>query len=241
MVCCEVCFATWKIYWDKLKKELKHENRFFPYFDINNDILEILKYRNHKLQSGDVLFRARMGEQVEEDMLAPPSKIAKSGRANPNGISYLYCAVDKETCIAEIRPWKGSKITVASVEINKELKLVDLSSNKFSPLIFEDYNDILAMDALISRFAKELSTPVDPSNSEIDYLPTQYITELIKVRGYDGIYFKSALGPAYNIVIFDEKNVTVKDIEMVEVQDILYKTTIDNELSSTLGDIPFFD
>ncbi|WP_150285062.1 RES family NAD+ phosphorylase [Rummeliibacillus sp. TYF-LIM-RU47] len=220
--------AVWKIYWDKLKSELKHENRFFPFFDINTKILEVLKYRNHNLKVGDVLFRARIGEQVKENMLAPPSKIAKSGRANPNGISYLYCADDKETCIAEIRPWKGAVITVASMEVNKNLKLVDLSDNKFTPLIFEDFNEILALDTLITRFSSELSTPVDPSSSEIDYLPTQYLTELIKVKGYDGIYFKSAMGPKYNLVIFNEENVTVKDVENVQIKEILYKTSIDD-------------
>ncbi|GAE32811.1 RES family NAD+ phosphorylase [Halalkalibacter hemicellulosilyticus] len=212
----------WEIYWSELKKELKHENRFFPFFDINNDLLEILKYRERCLVNGDILFRARLGNNPKDKMLAPPANLAKSGRANPHGISYLYCGEDEETCVAEIRPWKGAKITIASLQVNKNLTLIDLSNKEISPFILESTEEILALETLITQFAQELSTPVDPSNSEIEYLPTQYLTELIKARGYDGIFFKSAMGPGFNVVLFNEKNVKVINTKTISVNDILY-------------------
>ena len=68
-------------------------------------------------------------------MLAPPAELATAGRANPRGISYLYCATDEPTCIAEIRPWKGAKVTVAHIVVpNKKLKLVGLFREPISPL-----------------------------------------------------------------------------------------------------------
>ncbi|RZI52304.1 RES domain-containing protein [Aeribacillus pallidus] len=213
-----------KLYWNYLKEELKHENRFFPYFSINHQLLDILKKRIYVLHKGNIVYRARLGNQDAENMLAPPPEKATAGRANPKGISYLYCADCKETAVAEIRPWKGFKVTIASIQVNKDLKLVDLSNKKFSPFMLENYEEILLLDTLINNFAKELSRPIDPSNSEIDYLPTQYLTELIKMKGYDGIYFKSAMGPKYNIVIFDSKNVNVLDTETVGIIDIEYRT-----------------
>lgn len=215
----------WKLYWNNLKNEIKHENRFFPYFDINNNLLDSLKNRTYIFSNGTVLFRARMGRQESTDMLAPPPNLATAGRANPKGISYLYCADCKETAIAEIRPWKGSELTIASIQINKELKLVDLSNKKFSPFTLENPKEILVLDTLVTNFAEELSKPLNPSTSEIDYLPTQYLSELLKRKGYDGIYFKSAMGPNYNIVIFDAQNASVLKTQRVQIKDIEYKTS----------------
>ncbi|WP_179292704.1 RES family NAD+ phosphorylase [Bacillus sp. 7884-1] len=206
------------------KDEIKHCNRFFPEAknDIFNDrIDEILEYRTVYTEKVD-LFRARLGVHPIGKMMAPPAKLATAGRANPRGISYLYCAIDEPTCIAEIRPWKGATVTVAHVIPKKKLKLVGLFSDPISPFDFESPYEILEIDKILSSFIQELSTPVDPNKSEIEYLPTQYITELINTKGFDGIFFDSAMGPGNNVVIFDENNVDAKSIQIMEVNNIIY-------------------
>lgn len=214
----------WEQIWDNFKDEIKHSNRFFPEAknDIFNDrIDEILQYRTVFTEKLD-LFRARLGVQPIAKMMAPPAELATAGRANPRGISYLYCAIDEPTCIAEIRPWKGATVTVAHVIPKKKLKLVGLFSDPISPFDFESPYEILEIDKILSSFIQELSTPVDPNKSEIEYLPTQYITELIKTKGFDGILFDSAMGPGNNVVIFDENNVDAKSIQIMEVNNIIY-------------------
>lgn len=214
----------WGQVWDNFKNEVKHSNRFFPESksDIfNNRIDEILEYRTVYTENWD-LFRARIGVHPIDKMMAPPRELATAGRANPRGISYLYCALDEPTCIAEIRPWKGAAVTVAHVIPKKKLKLVGLFSNPISPFDFESPYEILEIDKILSSFIQELSTPVDPNKSEIEYIPTQYITELIKTRGFDGILFDSAMGSGNNVVIFDENNVDAKSIHIIEITNIKY-------------------
>lgn len=214
----------WEQIWINFKNEIKHYNRFFP--EVSNDIFsysidKILDYRTVYIETDD-LYRARLEEQPIDKMLAPPAELATAGRANPRGISYLYCATDEPTCIAEIRPWKGAKVTVAHIVPNKKLKLVGLFREPISPFEFESPYEILEINEILSSFIQELSTPVDPNKSEIEYLPTQFITELIKFKGYDGIYFESAMGPGRNIVIFDSNNVDAKSIQIKEIQNINY-------------------
>ncbi|MCM3691501.1 RES domain-containing protein [Neobacillus niacini] len=220
----------WEDIWERFKEELKHANRFFPSTQLtvfNNSFDDVLYNRTTYLAEGLTLYRARMGQQPIDKMMAPPSALAKAGRSNPHGISYLYCSIDEPTCVAEIRPWKGSKITVAQIELNKGLRVVNLLKGRLSPFLFDSPYKVLEVDKLLTYFSQELSTPVDPDKSEIEYLPTQFITELIKSKGFDGIMFKSAMGPQYNIVIFDEKNAEVKEIETLEVNNIIYE--YDNE------------
>jgi hypothetical protein len=216
----------WEEVWENFKEELKHTNRFFPQlkdtvFGEKFDV--VLRYRQLILTEGFPMYRARLGEQPKEKMLNPPPDIAKQGRANPHGISYLYCAVDEETCIAEIRPWKGAKVTVAEIRVKRDLKLVNLRWESICPFLIDSPDKALEIDSLLKRFSYELSKPVDPNKSEIEYLPTQYITELIKSKGYDGICFQSSLGSGFNFVLFDEKNVEVVDVKYFVINNISYQ------------------
>ncbi|GAE32812.1 hypothetical protein JCM9152_4381 [Halalkalibacter hemicellulosilyticusJCM 9152] len=130
----------WEEGWASFKEELKHTNRFFP--STKNDVLnesfnDVLKYRTTYLTKGLNLYRARLGKQAIDKMKAPPVYLAKSGRANPHGISYLYCATDEPTCVAEIRPWKGANITVTELNLNTELKIVNLLKGQLCPFLFQ--------------------------------------------------------------------------------------------------------
>ena len=72
------------------------------------------------------------------------------------------------------------------------------------------------------NLGRELSKPIDPNMTSIDYVPTQYLTELIRTQGYDGIIYPSALGKngTKNIVLFSERNVECQDVTIYEVDDI---------------------
>lgn len=215
----------WEEIWKSFKLELKHTNRYFPKLKetaFGEKFDSVLKYRQLLLSKDLSIYRARVGKYETKDMLAPPSYLAKPGRANPHGISYLYCAIDEETCIAEIRPWKSAIVTVAEIKINREIKLADLRWESICPFLLDTPNKALEIDGLLKRFSYELSKPVDPNKSDIEYLPTQYITELIKSKGYDGICFKSSLGPNCNFVLFDTKNIEVTNSKYFQINNISY-------------------
>lgn len=210
-------------WWNDLADSLKHKNRFFPQISScsqkNDDLLDYLETLflsiSTTVDENDEFYRARIGEYVKSTELeAPPEdKILAGGRANPVGIRVLYSAIDKETAIAEVRPWKSAKVTIASVKPKELLKLVDLSKvsdrrDKIlqSPFSVDNiYDEITALNVL-SNLDKALSKPVSPDTSELDYIPSQYLTEYIKFLGYDGVIFRSSLGPGENYVFYEHEN-----------------------------------
>ena len=60
-------------------------------------------------------------------MKPDPDKVS-DGRANPRGIACLYVCTDYQTAILEIRPLIGSYVTIANMEINRNLEIVDCTS-----------------------------------------------------------------------------------------------------------------
>ncbi|WP_066297684.1 RES domain-containing protein [Bacillus sp. FJAT-29937] len=222
-------FETSVEIWNDFTNEIKHGNRFFPTKAyINDNLIAIFQENEYVLPNNSIIYRGRLDRQPIIKMGAPPMDKATPGRANPRGISYLYASKDIDTCVAELRPYKSAKITMATMITSKPLKLVRLNvgGTLVSPFQFKG-NLIQSMESflLLEKLIKDLSKPVNPSNSELDYLPTQYLAELIKNQGYDGFLFQSALGPKENYVIFNEKNVTIESIDFLDVKDVRYSTS----------------
>ncbi|NOR46010.1 MAG: RES domain-containing protein [Candidatus Delongbacteria bacterium] len=116
--------------WMTFKEELKHENRFFPRNRPKDDHLEYLfKYLGVKEHKDKIFYRARKdtGSKHSKDLMKKPSsKKATNGRANPNGISYLYLASDVNTAISKIRPYKDETITISEFVPIEDLSFADL-------------------------------------------------------------------------------------------------------------------
>ncbi|MCM3358066.1 RES family NAD+ phosphorylase [Psychrobacillus sp. MER TA 171] len=219
--------------WNTFKKRLIKENRFFPNQELDTftslnelyglleDIMINLKV---SISEDSSIYRSRIGHFTEIiDLQAPPfEKVLKGGRANPVGISVLYCAETPETAISEVRPWKGAEVTVATIYPTKDLVLVDLSSVEKleSPFITSNLREVLTSRKLLLNLQEMLSKPVNPNTSEIEYIPSQFLTEFIKSLGYDGIVFKSSLGLNNNLVIFDEGNTVIKGLSYYNLTDI---------------------
>ncbi|HYE46412.1 MAG TPA: RES family NAD+ phosphorylase [Caulobacter sp.] len=50
---------------------------------------------------------------------------------------------------------------------------------------------------------EELTRPVLPQGAAIDYVPSQYLCELIKKADYDGVLYRSSVGDGVNLALFD--------------------------------------
>ncbi|MBE7123673.1 RES family NAD+ phosphorylase [Bacillus cereus] len=240
--------------WHSLSNNLINHNRYFPeknldYYFNEGSLLDylatILKNTVTTISTSTKLYRARIGYFDSTDALyAPPeSKILRSGRANPIGIRVLYSAINVDTAIAEVRPWKSSKITIASVTPTSELHLVDLTNIKSkienilkSPFNFKQ-NIYKELDALyfLSSLDEVLSKPIDPNISELEYIPSQYLTEFIKSLGYDGVIYSSSLGTGENYAFFETykfnfdpskpskpSKLEIKIIDYYKINDIMY-------------------
>jgi hypothetical protein len=170
----------------------------------------------------DTYYRARLGGVevdyvvrkpfLAADMGVPPKTRVTAGRANPAGIPYLYVAEKEQTAVSEIRPFLGGKVTVASVRPRNSLQVVDLTEVRPLGSLFghEELKMELEKNALLSILNRELSKPINPTLVDVEYVPTQYLAEVILSAGYDGIRYKSAMHKGgFNLVFFGHEKLEI--------------------------------
>ncbi|HFK1480975.1 TPA: RES family NAD+ phosphorylase [Bacillus cereus] len=212
--------------WTNFKRDIRENKRFFSEFipELTEKLSLVLENSKYLLNSEVPLYRARIGEglYVSEEMLCPPPSDAKEGRVNPRGIPYLYTATDEQTALTEVRPWLKSTITLAKLHTHKELNLIDFTGVREMPsnLSFKEQVNLWTLKNWLNN---DFSLPINPFESYISYLSTQYVSEYVKSKGYDGIVFNSSLKQGgRNIVIFNQENVFVKSTEIVKVNSLDY-------------------
>ena len=198
-------FGTPYQYLDEVAKGLQEQNRYFTDFRFLKLIHWYARYCNNaiSLPKGKILYRARLYNEKkdckekdssfqgygEEDSFVPPDgKLVPNGRANPDGIVYLYTAHSINTAIAEVYPPLKSEVSVAEIEILEQLTL--LSFCFYCASTAGEDTDILAWQRhLVLALARLFNRHY--SNSR-DYILCQYISEFVKNIGFDGIAFRSS-------------------------------------------------
>lgn len=219
-----------EINWDIFVREIKFKNRFFIENKINLSLLEQLFRRHEKpYKKGKVFHRARIcdGEQMfgKGKMGKPPVDKSTAGRANPKGISYLYLSNDWETTLYETRASLYDYVTIAEFKIKEDINVLNLrDTTKISPFTLDDdIGEYLKHKKYLSKLEKELSKPIRRQDSELDYLPTQYLCEFIKSIGFDGVEFRSSLNPdGYNLAIFNDDNFECVKTTLHEVKSVKF-------------------
>lgn len=198
--------------WRALRDELKSVNRFFPKNApdprLFSELLGRLVIHRSALSPNFYRARIRRGEAplVLADLGAPPADRATAGRANPEGIPYLYLASDLGTAIAEVRPSVGDEIAIARFTPATDFSIIDLASptKSISPftLDVDDISNVHASMKFLCALSDDLSLPLPPHRIRYDYVATQFLCELIKSLGYDGVRYRSSLGGGRNFVMF---------------------------------------
>lgn len=237
--------------WLNFTKYLCEINRFIlsDYWDnFIKTVVETSHKRAKILKKGAGLVRARIGtdsvtfDEGDEqpcpisplDMGPPPKNNAIEGRLNPKGIPYLYLSTNENTAISEVRPWIESEITIGYFKILEDLKIVDTSTDEPKDLLLkytltekrpiESYSDAEKEEYVWGDINSAFSQPISPNESTLKYLPTQYLSEKIKIIGYDGIAFKSSLSEdGYNICLFYPDKAKCTGCNMFKIEEIKYK------------------
>jgi len=173
--------------------------------------------------NGELLYRARHASNQEHaeaiigdpaGQFGPTPKVfASSQRMTPNGISAMYCALERETCLSEIRSITGDHVVSAALTPIAELKLLDLTVlDRLVPpaltLLDEGYRDSLHRKVFLGSLVKKMSRP-KARNDELSYLPTQVVFEYLRLRFgkfVDGLVFPSVQTGEVgtNVVLFPE-------------------------------------
>lgn len=223
--------------WENFREELKHKNRFFPINAPGKAHLEPfgkhLGVILHPSPGTHKFYRARVNSTNKpypiSKMRKPPEKLATSGRANPYGIPYLYVASTIETAISEIRGHKGEMVTVAEFQLKHKIELIDLRDpiNTISPFELNDEYEIELLYKnmpFLTLLGNEISKPVIPREANLEYLPSQYLCELLKHIGYHGIVFKSSISDGNNYVIFNDKRLKGIATYNYKITDVTIKS-----------------
>jgi len=217
-----------EITWSKLTEEIKHINRFHLQNALDLEMLNKLLNRYRKpINKGKKFFRARIsnkeGFKIEE-MMNPPKDRAKSGRANPEGISYLYLADKIETTLYESRTTLYDYVSIGEFRLKENIEVINLRGNTYDPIFLaenEELEDFLIYESFIKNLEMHLSKPKRRSDNELDYLPTQYLSEFIKYIGFDGVEFQSSLySEGYNLAIFEPEKFECIGVKLCEVINI---------------------
>lgn len=217
--------------WGDLRDEMMHRNRWF--LDEPIDLDRLAELLEQLIAPTDVLtgitwHRSRLLSDDEpfplEEMGALPAHLAGHGRANPAGIRYLYLGSTVETAVSEVRPHTGEKACVASFQVPSILA-VDLRDPRksVSPFILENAEQIASLRSglpLLERLGEELTKPVQPRSAAFEYIPSQYLCEFIKKRGYQGVIYRSSVSDGVNLALFFPELASPKDRKVVHVDSV---------------------
>jgi HEPN/RES N-terminal domain 1/RES domain len=193
--------------WGKFRQLVSHGRRYFfldhEYVDDSEpdwhpdhplsprQVLErVLAYTQQNelirdLPVGTKLYRARpengAGEhQTPDELGPPPPERAPPGRMSPSGVPVLYCALERETAIAETPSETGLR-ALGCFETTAAIRILDLSRMLELPSIFDpERAQLREAIRFLQEFAEEISQPAPAGNPEPSYVPTQVVTEYVR-------------------------------------------------------------
>lgn len=221
-------------YWEKFKDLLKWSNRFISDIEYLKELgWDGFFNTQYELYPSDELFRARVHHKSDmsayeaKDMMSPPSDLAGGGRANPLGIPYLYLSDNPETVLYEVRASYLDELSIGLFQLKEELKSVKIVDfTEETPLFQEDVSRTIKSKLLRDKISRDLSKPMRRYDSEIEYIPTQFICEFIRIyTGASGIRFSSSLHPSgKNIVMFDQGLMECKQVFLSKINSLNLKS-----------------
>lgn len=247
-------FSSWRSYTD-FARLVRHSRRYV-WTSQETAFLETVRATNRdrdvELRKGMIFYRAQLGIDLEirtdEDgtplyeesvgysavRMKPRPNQAKEGRANPAGIPVLYLGTTEKTAISEVRPWAGTRVSVAQFETLRPLRAIDLSRGHGKTSLGEIGLDKLFGGGPFEPELKEravwididnaFSEPVTGSDDLADYVPTQILAELFRDVGYDAVIYKSQFDEGgFNVVIFEPEHAVAINCAPYEVTEIEIK------------------
>jgi len=199
--------------WTELTETIKSKARFFGKVhtildELLGDIRTLVSGAAiRQLTADDRIFRARRENAIKEadkvfespatELTAPPRERARSGRMNAVGIRVFYGALREEIAVAEVRPPVGSRVVVGSFVPTRTLQVLDLAAlrwpREYADIFSPNFDTLSKKLIFLSNLQDEISRPIQPYDEELEYVPTQVVSEyLANVIGLDGIAYKSA-------------------------------------------------
>lgn len=169
------------------------------------------------------IYRARVmpfAQQLDAEPLPadsmgpPPPEQATAGRLNPDRVPFFYGGLDKETAMAEARPWRRARISVARFLTTTALPLADLTGDHSTST---PSTGVVWLSWMLGR-------PVHRDDTE-SYLPSQALAQQCREAGLNGILYDSSLRPGgVNVALFAYNGLECQDVELHEVEAVSLST-----------------
>ena len=202
------------VLWEELKEKIKNSHRFTTDLStLKSAGWEELFFDNTFLTPGMRFFRARIHYKKTDafgvnDMGAREKGDCPAGRANPEGIPYLYLCEDFLTTLYETRVTFHDEVSIGEFRLKEKapIHIVDLSGINITEIdvLDADVGSLAKRMLLIAAVSRDMSKPMRRQDSVVEYVPTQFICEYLqKTYSVKGIRFSSSVFPeGKNIVIF---------------------------------------
>lgn len=217
--------------WDRFCEAVKHETRFviwllppdddlapgeIPPAKILDQVAPLIEQLNLvcDLPAGDRIWRAQTHcespiEHTASALGTVPKELAlKANRMSPAGIPMFYGTADADTAITEVAyESEDTHVTWCQFELTTDLRVVDLTRLPPEPSMFDpELGPMRRQIRFLNKFVEELSERVEPDHEQIDYVPTQIVTEyLLHVHGggdrVRGLIYQSSLAEGTCVVL----------------------------------------
>lgn len=175
---------------------LAKENYFLLEPEVRRYFERFAEYIETKIEENTISYRARIGvaahfsvqtqgkfyREIQHQPFsgsaigAPPPRLARAGRLNRDGVSFLYLSSSEITAASEVRPHPGHLLSIASFRCIKDLRVadfnVDISKFTASEYALDLYHLIYSVDRL-------MSTPMAPEQAG-RYSITQLFAEVVR-------------------------------------------------------------
>lgn len=225
-----------------VRSDLEKANHFLVEAKYEAEFAAIKNHISINVEADSVWHRARIGAtrqaadasfemtgdsyyyepHTDQAIGAPPVGTTSAGRLNRTGISFLYLASDEDTAVAEVRPHPGVFVSLGSFVISKTLSIADLSRHSLADL-FRTNEDLEKLETIVA-IENAIATPAPPTHQQL-YSLTQFLSDVLRKLGFDGVKFRSTVGPGVNLVLFDPGAATWRPSlgRVVEVKRVIYE------------------
>jgi len=221
--------------WQAFVEGVQRRWRYFPDNQAQSFLEAAAEYihKNKKLSLGteQTLFRARLGCQsggssgkirdaifaggeaptpFSAEQIVPTPEYAGNGRLGTKGIPVLYLSDSANTAALEARPFVDDPVTIGTFKPSKELNLADFRLPQKDGFLLDGVGrENGEADVTWLTVAATISSPIRPEDAENAYRPTQVLAEFLKISGFDGVAYLSAMKHGgVNYALFDANTVS---------------------------------
>jgi len=179
-----------------------------------------------KIEDSDLTVYCQVDIPLSAERMVPLRYSAHEGRVNPKGIPCLYLATDKETAMSEVRPWNGAKISIATFNTTRVLRVVDCTLHhnvrRVTDVLLGEPSPEEITEGVWAQVDQGFSEPVNDEPATAEYAPTQIMAEAFRQAGFDGVVFRSRLGSGFNLALFDLDSAKLSNRALFKVEAIDY-------------------